>query len=141
MLQLILFKANWPREALPYSYCNKHIPLIWFSFLCDLIFPHRACTTAFVLVRSSCISKTFIPLFKKFCSKQVSFTGMDRYMRALFFRNSAKMVFTRGPWVMSYISCAAPAHLLRSAANYLSNFTQDLKSFAKLRSLQNSELL
>lgn len=135
MLQLILAKANWPREALPYSCCNKHLPLIWFSILCDLIFHQRACTTAFVLVHSSCIySLMFIPSFKKFCSKQASFTGMDRYLRALFFRNSVKMVFTRGPWAMSYISCAAPAHLQRAAANYLSNFTQDLKSFAKLRS-------
>ena len=37
---------------------------------------------------------------------------------------------------MSYISCAGPAHLLRSAANYSLNFTKDLKtltSFTKLK--------
>lgn len=64
--------------------------------------------------------------------------GMGHGMQALFWRSSVKTEFTWGLWDMSYISCADPAHLLRSATKPSLKFTEGLKNLAHLKTIKIS---
>lgn len=93
---------------MPYSYCNKHLPLIWFSFLCDLIFNHMDCTTALFSGSESLhlYSLMFFPSFKKFCSKQVSFYRYGSlYASSLLQKLREDGVYTRPLGNVIYLMC------------------------------------